>query len=111
MTDGNTLKQDRAARRQYWKRHIRAWRDSGLSQAAYCREYGLKHYQLCYWKTRLSEDQAGVSFVPLQLSSNLPVPVNHAALRLHTPNGFWIDIAGSFDPNVLKQLIFTVQQI
>ncbi|WP_054031604.1 IS66 family insertion sequence element accessory protein TnpA [Desulfatitalea tepidiphila] len=39
MTDGNTLKQDRAARRQFWQRHIRAWRDSGLSQAAYCREY------------------------------------------------------------------------
>ena len=111
MTDGNTLKQDGAARRQFWQRHIRAWRNSGLSQAAYCRENGLKHYQLWYWKTHLAEDQAGVSFGPLQLSSNSPVPVNHVALRLHTPNGFRIDVAGSFDPNVLKQLIFTVQQI
>ena len=31
MTDGNTLKHDRAARRQYWQRYIRALRNSGLS--------------------------------------------------------------------------------
>ncbi len=66
---------------------------------------------MTYWKHRLAEPEAGVSFVPLKLSSHLPVPVNHAALQLHTPNGYRIDVPGSFDTNVLKQIIIALQQL
>jgi hypothetical protein len=106
-----TSGQDRESRRQFWQQHVENWQKSGLNLAAYCRQHGLKHYQLRYWKSRLSEDPAGVSFVPLQLSANLPVPISYAPLRLHTPNGFSIDVSGGFDPIVLRQLIAAVQQI
>lgn len=112
MTDSiTTSSQDRASRRQFWQQHVKNWQKSGLNLAAYCRQLGLKYYQLRYWKSRLSEDPAGVSFVPLQLSPNLPVPVSYAPLRLHTPNGFSIDVSGGFDPCVLRQLIAAVQQV
>ncbi len=100
--------QDRKQKRQYWQHHINAWQQSGMKQAAYCREHGIKQYQMSYWKNRLSEAEQNVSFVPLQVATNLPVPVNRATLKLHTPNGFCIDVPGNFDPHMLRQLIATV---
>jgi hypothetical protein len=104
-----TPKEDRQQKRRYWQHHINAWQKSGMKQAAYCRAHGIKQYQMSYWKNRLSEPDQGISFVPVQLSSNLPVPVNQATLKLHTPNGFCIDVPGNFDPHVLRQLIATVK--
>jgi len=50
MTDGNTLKQDRAARRQFWQRHIRAWRDSGLSQVIKKYKTNLTYYKFTIFR-------------------------------------------------------------
>jgi hypothetical protein len=99
----------RNQKRKYWQHHINAWQQSGLNQTAYCRKHGIKQYQMSYWKNRLFKSEQNVSFVPLQVATNLPVPVNQATLKLHTPNGFCIDVLGNFDPHVLRQLIATVK--
>lgn len=109
MTDSKTTSHICPDKRQYWQQHISAWRHSGQSQAAYCRTHGLKHHQMVYWKRRLSDAQSEVSFVPLTLSQHLPVPVNPSTLRLHTPNGYRIDVPGSFDADVLKKIITAVR--
>jgi hypothetical protein len=36
-----------------WRRHLVAWRDSGLSQAAYCRRHGLSLACFGYWYGKL----------------------------------------------------------
>jgi hypothetical protein len=36
-----------------WRRHLVAWRDSGLSQAAYCRRHGLSLACFGYWRGKL----------------------------------------------------------
>ena len=41
-------------KRNYWKQHIDSWRETGLTQAEYCRQHNLKYYQLVYWKKRLA---------------------------------------------------------
>ncbi len=111
MTDSNVSSHNCPDKHQYWQQHVSAWRQGGQNQAAYCRQHGLKQYQMSYWKRRLAEPAAGVSFVPIALSSNLPLAVNHPELRLHTPNGYRIDVPDSFDTNVLKQIIVAVQQL
>ncbi|WP_428635189.1 IS66 family insertion sequence element accessory protein TnpA, partial [Sedimenticola sp.] len=35
---------------QHWAEHLQAWRESGLSQQAYCQQQGLKPHQFWYWK-------------------------------------------------------------
>ncbi len=30
-----------AGRRDFWREHIKAWSESGLTQRAYCQEHGL----------------------------------------------------------------------
>lgn len=106
-----TRTSDKEQKRRYWRHHLKAWQKSGMNQSAYCRAHGLKPYQMSYWKSRLAESEQRISFVPLQLPSNLPVPVNQTALKLHTPNGFVIDVAGNFDPHVLRQLIATIKAL
>ncbi len=100
-----------AKKHRFWKAHIERWRHSGLSQLAYCRDNGLKPHQLTYWKKRFSQPDAGISFVPLQLTGNLPVPVKKSSLNLFTPNGYRIEVGDGFDPTALKQLIGVVKTI
>ena len=52
-----------------------------------------------------------VSFVPLQITGNLPVPVEKSSFNLFTPNGYRIEIGAGFDPDTLKQLIGVVNAI
>ena len=37
-----------AERRSFWKQHVLACSDSGLSKASYCREHQLPYHQLIY---------------------------------------------------------------
>jgi hypothetical protein len=81
---------DSLERRSSWENHIEQWKASGLSQAAYCRKHRLKAHRFYYWRRRLSASQDGVSFLPVALSSSLAQ--NHTTIRIHTPNGFIIEI-------------------
>ncbi|MDN5940068.1 MAG: hypothetical protein L0H83_15600, partial [Salinisphaera sp.] len=36
-----------------WRGHLAGWRDSGLSQAAYCRQQGLALASFGYWRRKL----------------------------------------------------------
>ena len=33
----------------HWLRHVETWRESGLSQADYCRQQGLNHKTFSVW--------------------------------------------------------------
>ncbi|MFK0571810.1 IS66 family insertion sequence element accessory protein TnpA, partial [Endozoicomonas sp.] len=38
------------ATQEQWQQRIDSWQDSGLSQAGWCRQNGVKSSQLGYWK-------------------------------------------------------------
>ncbi len=42
--------------RAFWEAHVEAWRDSGETQAAYCRRLGLSAITFSGWK-RLFEQE------------------------------------------------------
>ncbi len=47
--------------REFWARHVAAWRASGLTQAQYCRRHRLLKGTLGYWSSTLSERKAAGS--------------------------------------------------
>jgi hypothetical protein len=98
-------------KRTFWKQHIDSWQETGLTQAEYCRQHNLKHYQLVYWKKRFLKTETAVSFVPLELEDllNIPFQPDRAALCLVVNNHFKIEIRAGFDPQLLRQLIFALQ--
>jgi hypothetical protein len=107
----NPTEPDREHKRRIWRSHIEHWQQSGLNQAAYCREHGLKPHQFTYWKNRFDRTDTGITFVPLRFSQNLPVPVSASTLRLFTPNGYRIEVGSGFDAPTLKQLLSAVQSL
>ena len=59
-----------------WRRHVEAWRESGLSQADYCRQQGLNRKTFSVWTRRVQVDLSLDKDAPLEL---LPVQVEPSA--------------------------------
>jgi hypothetical protein len=44
--------------REFWTRHVKAWRLSALTQVQYCRRHRLLKGTLSYWASRLNKPSA-----------------------------------------------------
>jgi hypothetical protein len=111
MSDESLIELDPNQKRQYWQQHIEGWQQSGLNQAAYCRQNNLDRHQWTYWKKRLARTDAGVSFVPIKFAHNLPVAIPKPAINLVTVNGYKIEVSAGFDAVTLRLLISVVQAL
>ncbi len=58
-----------------WRQHVEARRESGLSQADYCRQQGLNPKTFSTWTQReLSFDKtAPLEIIPVHVASSVPV--------------------------------------
>lgn len=80
------------ARQGFWKNHVHAWQDSGLSKARYCREHDLIYHQFIYWVPKISAAvRSGIAatsesskFLPVVIQRQQAVP---AELQIRLPNG------------------------
>jgi hypothetical protein len=42
---------------EFWRRHVEAWRNSGLTQREYCRRHKLLKGTLSYWSSTLGRER------------------------------------------------------
>lgn len=91
---------------QFWPEHVSKWRDSGLSQADYCRQHGLCQNSFSYHKLKSSTglmptkgESAG--FVHVQV---IPQPEYHESLTLHFANGARLTGIADNNMEMIKQL-------
>ncbi|WP_407635331.1 IS66 family insertion sequence element accessory protein TnpA [Methylohalobius crimeensis] len=69
---------------QFWQEHFDAWRVSGLSQAEYCKQHGLKFSHFAYWRTRNNKQRR--KLVPLWVPpASGKRSVNHSLFKLDVP--------------------------
>jgi len=93
----------RAAKREHWKGVLDRWRESGLSKAAFCRENGVRPWQLQYWFQRLNE--AG----PDPTAAFASVHCNGGSgIRVRLPSGLTVEVEPDFDPATLVRLLAAV---
>lgn len=87
---------------QFWQQHFAAWQASGLSQAEYCKQHGLKFSNFAYWRTRNNRKRR--KLMPLSLPSASP----HERLVLDLPHGIRLELPaqalGEVLPTVLRAL-------
>jgi hypothetical protein len=83
--------------KQQWSEKIAAWRESGLSMAAWCRQNNEGYYRFIYWRNRLQPKAAPSGrFVELSFeTSSLAVECN--GVTLHIERGF--------DRDLLRQVL------
>lgn len=53
---------------QFWQDHIKFQQESGLSQAAYCRNHNLVCSRFSYWKKKLT--QPAIKLLPVTLTQS-----------------------------------------
>jgi len=102
---------NRAEKRSYWEDHIRRWQESGLTQIEYCRRHEINHHRLIYWRKQLSKGVSSSALV--EISLNRPPHdenLHDSPLRLLIGNRYRIEVSRGFDPGVLDQLIYVLEQ-
>lgn len=89
-------------KQSYWKKHITAWQDSGLSQAAYCREHGLSIKVFGYHKRKF----ASVSEVQEVIAAPLiPNVICDRPIKLYVRDNLRLDIEPGFCQQTLKSIL------
>ena len=92
--------------REFWQKHVRLWRASGLTQAEYCRIHGLKIHRLTYYKLEDEKrSNAGATsqggkpshaeklFLPVKMT-----PSAGGSMRVSLDNGVSIEFDHKSDP-------------
>jgi len=94
-----------------WQRHVEAWRESGLSQAAYCHQQGLKRKTFSVWTRRVEGDVSLNKDAPLELISvqlkppSAPVASTPASVMLRLANGVQLELSTAASPGWLAELL------
>jgi transposase-like protein len=75
----------------YWRDQVEAWRQSGLSQIAYCVRHDVNIKSFRRWRIKLQQDAAApaLTLVPVSVTTPQPEPI----IRLHSPGGWRIELA------------------
>ena len=85
---------------------IELWKQSGLSQKAYCRQNNIRYHLFHYWYKRYKDEQSAVKdagFVPLNVQP--PTSFNAGHIELLLPDGKRILFHQAISSDYLKALI------
>ena len=100
---------------RYWRaaeaeQVVEAWRRSGQSGAAFARAQGLSRARLMRWRDRLKRSTAPV-FHPVRVVERAePTAIaGTAPLELELRGGRRIRVQAGFDPELLEELVRTVE--
>ena len=95
----------REANRQHWFDRIETWKQSGLTQKAFCEQQQLRLGSFQRWRGifmrgERPEASSTVSFLPVNVTA---APASSLALRID--DHLRIEIPAGFDPVTLKQVV------
>ena len=92
---------------EFWQRQLEAWRQSGLTQVAYCVSHGLSIKSFYRWRRKEAEPVASaapsLTLVPISVAA----PAPNSVARLHSPGGWRIELPTGNTPwlaDLLRQL-------
>ena len=102
--------------------HITQWQASDLTQAAYCKEHGIKPHLFSYYKKKFSSDSAlakhSSQLITVKLvaddtshGSNLSSFSGSGVIRLNHANGFNLEINSHTDMAFLKPLLELLRSV
>lgn len=108
--------QQRKEKEYFWRPHVLAWKDSGLSATRYCAERSISVIQFRYWQYQLAPSTKRAA-VPAQETSFTEVPTNHSLLQslpyieLHTPNGYYLKFSADINPKQIEIFLNVIRVI
>jgi hypothetical protein len=102
---------------RYREADVSRWRDvvseqvgSGKSVAVFCRERGLREWQLYEWKKRLRKSEA-TSFVAVEVAvPSAPASMRSVGIELRHRRGWSLMVEPGFDAAHLHRLLSVLEQ-
>jgi len=93
-----------------WRRHVKVWRKSGLSQADYCRQQGLNTKTFSVWVRRVRDElplskDAPLEIIPIQVAPSVPTAPAQAGMMLRFPRGEELELSTAVSPRWLAELL------
>ena len=90
----------------FWQTHVAQWQNSGLTQAAYCRQHDLAENSLSYHKRKLINGlkpikHSSPGFISVQLVPAIP---REESLVVHLGNGVSVSGITPHNLTLVKQL-------
>jgi len=100
------------SKRDHWSPIINAWRDSGLSQSAFCRKNKLNRPQFTYWRAKILAKpnvECHPSKGSFKTSPFVPVHAldtqSKTGLRVSLPNGVILSGIDKHNVGLLKTIV------
>jgi hypothetical protein len=90
----------------YWQQHISQWQQSGLSQAKYCKQHGLKANRFSYHKLKFQAkptQTSSTSFIKIPVAQ-VAVKETQAPLTLHFASGLSLSGIEGSNIGLVEQL-------
>jgi hypothetical protein len=100
---------------EHWRGVLKEHAASGLSMAGYCREHGLRTWQVYEWNNRL-RDSESTPFIKVDVSSaEVPVQpephrVQSSGIELHHRRGWSLMVEPGFDATHLRRVLRVLEQ-
>ncbi len=87
------------------QKHIEAWQASGLSQAAYCRQYKLNAKTFSNWLRVYRNEQVSFEVAPMIPVEIKPSVSLTGSLWLRLPGGHALELPADISPQWLGELL------
>ena len=89
-----------------WKDHSEAWKESGITQQAYCEQEGISYRSFVYQQNRLMSQSKTVPLKFIDAKPDSAVICSQAAgVQLMLPNGIRIGIGAEISPALLQTVL------
>jgi len=94
-----------------WQQHVKAWRESGLSQADYCRQQSLNAKTFSVWARRCQLDlsmdnkDAPLEIIPIPVAASVPDAPTQACMTLRFPGDAQLELSTAVSPRWLAELL------
>lgn len=95
----------------HWRRHVEAWRESGLSQADYCRQQNLNRKTFSLWTRRVRDDlsmskDSPLELISVQVTPSAPAVTTEASpILLRLAHGAQLELSTAASPHWLAELL------
>lgn len=90
----------------YWREQIDAWRASGETQQAFCRQHELSYHRFTYWRRKLADREKAQRRSPSALVSvRYPAVPSETTLSLVLPSGIELRGIALDNLTVVQQLL------
>jgi len=107
MSNRRSSRPPRRSRRE-WKKLVQAWKRSRLSQAEFCRRYGLTYSTFNNWRSRLAAEEGPPqpAFVPVTITAQKEAgSQKRAGFEIRCPRGHAVLVTPGFSPTELESIL------